>query len=78
MCITVVWHEFDQGDRKCLPGREMRVLVAQDDGYIEMAEWNGKEFVHDWPAYSYGTPSPRVVRVRYWAELPDTPTENNE
>lgn len=67
----LVWHEFNQGDRKCVPGRECRVLVAQDDGYIEMAEWAGGEFRYDWPPTSYAASPPPIQRVRYWADLPD-------
>jgi len=86
MCISVVWHEFDQGDRKCTPDKERRVLVAQDDGYIEMAYWNGESFEHDWPIAIVGSrevwnthhlPS-RVPRVRYWCDLPEIPTEDGE
>lgn len=80
MCIGIVWYELDQGDRQCVPGKEGRYLVAQDDGYIEMAEWTGREFIHDWPSASfYGSPPrPVVPRVRYWCDLPDTPTEDGE
>jgi len=56
-----------------VPGKEGRVLVAQDEGYIEMAYWNGKEFEFDWP----GSPE-MVSRVRYWCEIPDTPTEDGD
>jgi hypothetical protein len=65
------WYEFDQGDRRCVPGRQCRVLVAQDDGYIEMAYWNGTEFEFD-------RLGDTVPRVRYWCDLPDTPTEDGE
>lgn len=83
MCV---WHEFDQGDRRCLPDKERRVLVAQDDGYIEMAYWNGESFEHDWPPIPMcGDPSrpphpfpSTVPRVRYWCDLPETPTEDGE
>lgn len=78
MCIGIVWHELEQGDRRCVPGEQRRYLVAQDDGYIEMAEWNGKEFIHDWPPTPYGMPTPSVPRVRYWCDLPETPTEDGD
>lgn len=68
MCISIVWHEVE-GDRRCVPDSERRVLVAQDDGYIEMAYWNGSAFEFD-----HWQPSP-VPRVRYWCDLPETPEE---
>lgn len=80
----LVWHEFDQGDRQCLPDKERRVLIAQDDGYIEMAYWNGQYFEHDWPLAVVGgvpltTRIPgRVPRVKWWADLPETPTEESK
>jgi hypothetical protein len=79
------WHELDQGGRRCLPNTERRVLVAQDDGYVEMAYWNGHSFEHDWPSLHppqriYQTvQSPAVVpRVRYWRDIPEAPTEDGE
>lgn len=61
------------------PDEYRRVLVAQDDGYIEMAEWFGGEFIHDWPSANCGAPPrPIVPRVRYWCDLPETPTEDNK
>ena len=79
MCISVVWYEVDQGDRRCLPDSQRRVLVAQDDGYIELAEWTGREFIFDWPSGSCGDPpKPVVPRVRYWCDLPETPTEDGD
>lgn len=85
MGSDVVWHEWQQADgRKCQPDSQRRVLVAQDDGYIEMAYWDGNVFDFDWPAVVYGSAKPgslpprRVPRVRYWCDLPDTPTENDE
>ena len=69
MCSLMNWHDYGLTDEKYpVPGRQGRVLVAQDDGYIEMAYWNGSEFEFDWP----GSPAP-VPRVRYWCDLPDTP-----
>jgi hypothetical protein len=82
MCIGIVWHEVEQGERKCLPDSPRRVLVAQDDGYIEMAYWDGTVFAFDWPLVVYGSAKPgtlpprMVPRVRYWCDLPETPTEN--
>lgn len=83
MCV---WHELDHGDEQCLPDKERRVLVAQEDGYIEMAYWNGKVFEYDWPTPIAGSlkldslfkKPPRVPRVRYWCDLPETPTEGGE
>jgi hypothetical protein len=71
MCV---WYEVDQGEERCLPDKERRVLVAQDDGYIEMAYWNGQDFEFDWPTLAVA-PAPRV---RYWCDLPETPTEDGE
>jgi hypothetical protein len=68
------WHDYGLKDEKYpVPGKEGRVLVAQDDGYIEMAYWNGKEFEFDWPSSTDTVP-----RVRYWCDLPDTPTEDGD
>lgn len=74
----MIWHELHQGDRLCVPGTEGRYLVAQDDGYIEMAEWICGEFVADYPPTPYGPPRPPIARVRYWSELPEAPTEDGE
>ena len=66
------WHDYGlQGEKYPVPGRQCRVLVAQDDGYIEMAYWNGTEFEFD-------RLGDTVPRVRYWCDLPDTPTEDGE
>lgn len=70
-----VWHKVDHGDERLLPDKERRVLVAQDDGYIEMAYWNGEYFEHDWPASLTGAV---VYRVKWWADLPEIPTEDGE
>lgn len=70
-----VWFEVDHSDEQCLPDKERRVLVAQDDGYIEMAYWNGEYFEHDWPASQRGAV---VHRVKWWADLPEIPTEDGE
>jgi len=81
MCSKMDWHEYGlQGERHPVPSSQRRVLVAQDDGYIEMAEWTGREFIYDWPSgSSYGDlPIPVVPRVRYWCDLPDPPTENTD
>lgn len=74
----MIWYEFNQGDRLCVPHKQARYLVCQDDGYLEMAEWNGSEFVHDWPSIPYAPPIPRVPRVKYWSELPEPPTEDDD
>lgn len=66
------WHDITTP-----PDSERRVLVAQDDGYIEMAEWTGKQFVHDYEVYSYGMPRPSVPRARYWCDLPSPPQKEN-
>lgn len=83
MCV---WHAVEQGEGRCLPDKERRVLVAQDDGYVEMAYWNGSDFEHDWPMPIIGSlkldsllkKPPRISRVRYWCDLPETPTEGGE
>ena len=74
----VIWYEWHQGGRNCCPDSERRVLVAQDYGYIEMAEWNGVAFVHDWPYSPRSTVRSPVPRVRYWADIPQLPTEDGE
>jgi len=80
MCSLMNWHDYGLKDEKYpVPDSQRRVLVAQDDGYIEMAEWTGREFIHDWPSASFsGPPRPVVPRVRYWCDLPDTPTEDGD
>ena len=78
MCSEMNWHDYclEDGRSRVVPDSQRRVLVAQDDGYIEMAYWNGKEFEHDWMPGPYGSaPIPTVPRVRYWCDLPDTPQE---
>ncbi len=84
MCSQMNWHDYGLPDQRCpVPDGQRRVLVAQDDGYIEMAYWNGQSFEHDWPQAIIGSsrveigslPS-LVPRVRYWCDLPETPAEN--
>jgi hypothetical protein len=47
-----------------------------------MAYWDGTVFAFDWPLVVYGSAKPgtlpprMVPRVRYWCDLPETPTEN--
>jgi hypothetical protein len=74
------WHDYGLEDREyTVPDSQRRVLVAQDDGYIEMAYWNGLAFEHDWMPGPYGSaPTPTVPRVRYWCDLPDTPKEDGD
>lgn len=75
----VIWFEWQQSDgRKCQPDSERRVLVAQDDGYVEAAVWTGSEFIYDWPPSYYTIPTPSVPRVRYWADIPEAPTEDGK
>jgi hypothetical protein len=74
MCIGIVWHEVEQGERKCLPDSQRRVLVAQDDGYIEMAYWDGTSFQFDWPTML----DAKIPRGKYWCDLPEPPTENSK
>lgn len=83
---NVVWHAYrpHPDGRSVVPDSQRRVLVVQDDGYIEMAYWNGQLFEHDWPPAIIGSskveigslPS-RVPRVKYWGDLPDAPTEED-
>lgn len=68
------------------PDSQRRVLVAQDDGYIEMAYWNGVKFEHDWPLAIVGATKLNVLmdatltgasvpRGTHWCDLPITPTK---
>jgi hypothetical protein len=81
---NVVWYAYRPGPdgRSVVPDSQRRVLVVQDDGYIEMAYWDGNVFTHDWPTAIVGSkeawakahlPS-RVPRVMCWGDLPDAPT----
>lgn len=67
------WNSIDNP-----PDTERRVLVAQDDGYIEMAEWTGRRFIHDWLVVSYALPRPVVERAVYWCDLPSPPKEDSQ
>lgn len=81
--MTSAWHRITAP-----PDSERRVLVAHDDGYIEMAFWNGSKFEHDWPMAIVGatklsvlmdavTTTASVPRAKYWCDLPIPPTQKH-
>ena len=75
MCSEMNWHDYGLEDREfTVPDSHRRVLVSQDDGYIEMAYWDGSTFQFDWPTML----DAKIPRVRYWCDLPDTPKEDGD
>jgi hypothetical protein len=75
MCSQMNWHDYGLTDQPfTVPDSQRRVLVAQDDGYIEIGYWDGARFHFDYPTLVDAT----IPRVRYWCDLPETPTEGGD